>query len=239
VDSRDSDIGGLVNRLRRIVDENVQLPTGYSIVWSGQFEYMERANQRLRLIIPLTLIVIFLLLYIHFGNVTETLIVMGSLPFAMVGGVWLMYILGFNMSVAVAVGYIALLGLAAETGVVMLVYLDEAYARYKNEGRMNTAGDLRAAVMEGAVERVRPKLMTVATTLIGLLPIMFGIGTGSEIMKRIAAPMVGGLISSTLLTLLILPAIFYLVKRNSVRMEITGEESEDETAVPAVGSDAI
>ena len=229
VDSRDSDIGGLVSRLQKVVDANITLPTGYSIVWSGQFEYMQRAAQRLRLIIPLTLILIFLLLYIHFGNVTETLIVIGSLHFAMVGGVWLMYILGFNLSVAVAVGFIALLGLASETGVVMLVYLDEAYARYRSEGRMNTLADLRAAVMEGAVERVRPKLMTVATTLIGLLPIMFGVETGSAIMKRIAAPMVGGLISSTLLTLLILPAIYFLVKRKTVRAETeteTGEESE-------------
>lgn len=224
VDSRDSDIGGLVKRLQTIVDENVSIPDGYSIVWSGQFEYMQRAAQRLRLIIPITLLIIFMLLYIHFGNVTESLIVMGSLPFALVGSIWLMWVLGFNMSVAVAVGIIALLGLAAETGVVMLVYLDEAFARFKAENRLMSFADLRAAVSEGAVERVRPKLMTVATTLIGLLPIMFGHGTGSEVMKRIAAPMVGGLISSTILTLVILPAVYYLVKRPGLQPDVEEEQ---------------
>ncbi|HEX03799.1 MAG TPA: efflux RND transporter permease subunit, partial [Bacteroidetes bacterium] len=225
VDTRDSDIGGFVKRLQDAIDAEITLPAGYSLVWSGQFEYMERAAERLRLIIPLTLLVIFFLLYVHFGNVTEVLIVMLSLPFAMIGGVWLMYILGFNMSVAVAVGYIALLGLAAETGVVMLVYLDEAYNRFKAEGRMNYVSELREAVMEGAVDRVRPKLMTVATTMIGLLPIMIGHGTGSEVMKRIAAPMVGGLVSSTILTLLILPAVYYLVKRRTVEQDPSSEEN--------------
>ena len=216
VDTRDSDISGFVKRLQKVVSEEISLPPGYSIVWSGQFEYMERANRRLRLIVPLTLMIIFFLLYVHFGNITESLTVMFSLPFAMVGGVWLMYLLGFNMSVAVTVGYIALLGLAAETGVVMMVYLDVAYKRNKQEGHMQYASDLRSAVMEGAVDRVRPKLMTVSTTLIALLPIMFGTGAGSEVMKRIAAPMVGGLISSTALTLIILPAVYYLTKRRTV-----------------------
>lgn len=216
VDTRDSDIGGFVKKLQEAVNSEVTLPAGYSIVWSGQFEYMERAAKRLQLVIPITVMIIFFLLYIHFGNITESLIVMGTLPFALVGGVWLMYILGFNTSVAVAVGFIALLGLAAETGVVMLVYLDESYNRYKLEGRLLSRGDLRAAVTEGAVDRVRPKLMTVATTLIGLLPVMFGTATGSEIMKRIAAPMVGGLVSSTVLTLVIIPAIYYLIKIKTV-----------------------
>lgn len=228
VDTRNDDIGGFVHTLQDAVGRNITLPAGYSIVWSGQFEYMERAAQRLRLIIPLTLLVIFFLLYTHFGNITESLVVMFSLPFAMVGGIWLMYILGFNMSVAVAVGYIALLGLAAETGVVMLVYLDEAYKRYQTEGRMRYASDLRASVMEGAVDRVRPKLMTVATTMIGLLPIMFGHGTGSSVMKRIAAPMVGGLVSSTILTLLILPAVYYLIKRRTVEVDSEDEEEAAE-----------
>jgi len=219
VDTRDSDIGGFVKRLQHEVNRNVKLPSGYSIVWSGQFEYMERAAKRLKLVIPLTLIIIFFLLYLHFHNITESLIVMLSLPFALVGGVWLMFLLGYNMSVAVAVGYIALLGLAAETGVVMLVYLDEAFKRNRDEGRLIYISDLRAAIMEGAVERVRPKLMTVATTLIGLLPIMFGTATGSAVMKRIAAPMVGGLVSSTVLTLLIIPAVYYLVKRPLVETE--------------------
>lgn len=216
VDTRDSDIGGFVKRLQEAVNSEITLPAGYSLVWSGQFEYMERATKRLQMVIPITLLIIFFLLYIHFGNITESLIVMGTLPFALVGGVWLMYWLGFNTSVAVAVGFIALLGLAAETGVVMLVYLDEAFKRYKSEGRMQFASQLRAAVSEGAVDRVRPKLMTVATTLIGLLPVMFGTGTGSEVMKRIAAPMVGGLVSSTILTLLIIPAIYYLIKVKSI-----------------------
>lgn len=217
VDTRESDIGGFVAKLQAAVNEEIKLPAGYSIVWSGQFEYMERAADRLKLVIPITLLIIFFLLYMHFGNMTESLIVMLTLPFALVGGVWLMYILGFNTSVAVAVGFIALLGLAAETGVVMLVYLDEAFNRYQKEGRLKSRNDLRSAIMEGAVDRVRPKLMTVSTTLIGLLPVMFGTATGSEVMKRIAAPMVGGLITSTLLTLLIIPAIYYLVKIRYVR----------------------
>ncbi|MCB2198606.1 CusA/CzcA family heavy metal efflux RND transporter [bacterium] len=225
VDTRDSDIGGFVHDLQEVLRDDLKLPTGYSIVWSGQFEYMERAAERLRLIVPLTLLIILFLLYVHFGNVTEPLVVMGSLPFALVGAVWLMFFLGFNNSVAVAVGYIALLGLAAETGVVMLVYLDEAFKRFKEEGRLTYASDLRTAVMEGAVERVRPKLMTVATTLIGLLPVMIGHGTGSEIMKRIAAPMVGGLVSSTVLTLIILPSVYYLVKRRQVEADPQPETS--------------
>lgn len=216
VDTRESDIGGFIARLKEVVNEKIILPTGYSLVWSGQFEYMERASQRLKVIVPITLIIIFFLLYLHFGNVSESLLVMSSLPFALVGGVWLMYILNFNLSVAVAVGYIALLGLAAETGVVMLVYLDEATKRYQAEGRLNHISDLKGAITEGAVERVRPKIMTVATTLIGLLPIMFGSGTGSSIMQRIAAPMVGGLISSTILTLIILPSAYFFLKRHSV-----------------------
>ena len=216
VDTREKDIGSFVNNLQHLVSENVNLPEGYSLVWSGQFEYMERASRRLSVIVPITLLIIFFILYIHFGNASESLIVMLSLPFSIVGGVWLMYILGYNMSVAVAVGYIALLGLAAETGVVMLVYLDSAYHRYTVENRMKNRVDLRLAISEGAVDRVRPKVMTVLTTLIGLLPILIGSGTGSEIMKRIAAPMVGGLITSSLLTLVIIPAVYYLLKRKTV-----------------------
>ncbi len=227
VDTRDSDIGGFVKRLRELVNTEIELPAEYSIVWSGQFEYMERAGKRLRLILPLTLLIIFFLLYVHFGNVTESLIVMFSLPFAMVGGIWLMFILGFNTSVAVAVGFIALLGLSAETGVVMLVYLDEAHKRYLREGRLRFASDLRASVIEGAVERVRPVLMTVSTTLFGLLPIMIGTGTGSAVMKRIAAPMVGGLISSTALTLLILPAVYYMTKRRNVQPDPPKREEKE------------
>ncbi|MBE0618737.1 MAG: efflux RND transporter permease subunit, partial [Proteobacteria bacterium] len=162
-------------------------------------------------------VMIFLLLYLHFHSITEAAIVMASLPFALVGGVWLLYLLRYNISVAVTVGFIALAGLAAETGVVMLVYLDETFGRRKTHGLMNTTGDLHASIIEGAAERVRPKLMTVATTLIGLLPVMYGTETGSEVMKRIAGPMVGGLISSTILTLVIIPAVYDIWKRWELR----------------------
>ena len=173
---------------------------------------MQAVAKKLKVIVPLTLFVIFLLLYLHFKNLTDCLIVILSLPFALVGGVWFFYLFGFNSAVAVYVGFIALAGLAAETGIVMLVYLEEAVKRYRAEKRLNTREDLRAAVMEGAVERVRPKLMTVATTILALLPIMLGHGTGSEVMQRIAAPMIGGLVSSTVLTLIIVPVLFYQVK---------------------------
>ncbi|MCP4703661.1 MAG: efflux RND transporter permease subunit [candidate division Zixibacteria bacterium] len=216
VDIRGIDVGSYVELARQAVESSVDLPTGYSLVWSGQYENMRAVAEKLNIIIPLTLFVIFLLLYMHFKNITSTLIVILSLPFALVGGVWLFYIFGFNASVAVYIGFIALAGLAAETGVVMLVYLEEAFNRFKNENRLNSSNDLKTAVIEGAVERVRPKLMTVMTTIIALLPIMLGHGTGSEVMQRIAAPMIGGLISSTILTLIIVPVLFYLVKLKSI-----------------------
>ena len=217
VDIRDSDIGGYVRAAQKAVNEQVKFKPGYYIAWSGQFEYMERAKAKLKIVIPLTLTIIFLLLYLNFRRITETLIVMLSVPFALVGGVWLMWLLGYNMSVAVAVGFIALAGVAAETGVVMLIYLDHAWlaiqAQRLQEGKTPSIADLYAAVMEGAVERVRPKMMTVVAIMAGLLPIMWSTGTGSEVMRRIAAPMVGGMVSSTLLTLLVIPAIYTLVKR--------------------------
>ncbi|MCQ3925619.1 MAG: CusA/CzcA family heavy metal efflux RND transporter, partial [Rhodocyclaceae bacterium] len=192
-------------------------PPGYYVAWSGQFEYMERAIAKMKIVIPLTLLTIFLLLYLNFRRLTETLIVMLSVPFALVGGVWLMWLLGYNFSVAVAVGFIALAGVAAETGVVMLIYLDHAWQAAQEKsvaaGRRAGPAELYAAVMEGAVERVRPKMMTVVAIMAGLLPIMWGSGTGSEVMRRIAAPMVGGMISSTLLTLIVIPAIYALVKQ--------------------------
>ena len=185
-------------------------------MWSGQYEYLERATARLKIVVPATLLIIFLLLYLNFRSVTETMIVMLSLPFALVGGLWLMWWLGFNLSVAVAVGFIALAGVAAETGVVMLIYLNQALAEIRAhcdaENRPLTKRDLYDAIMEGAVERVRPKMMTVVAIMAGLLPIMWSSGTGSEIMQRIAVPMIGGMISSTLLTLIVIPAIFGLVK---------------------------
>jgi len=217
VDIRDRDIGGYVADAKKAVAEQVKFPPGYYATWSGQFEYMERAIEKMKIVIPVTLLTIFLLLYLNFKRLTETLIVMLSVPFALVGGVWLMWLLGYNVSVAVAVGFIALAGVAAETGVVMLIYLDHAWEEVKTQcrasGRTPTATDLYAAVMEGAVERVRPKMMTVVAIMAGLLPIMWGSGTGSEVMSRIAAPMVGGMISSTVLTLAVIPAIYALVKQ--------------------------
>ncbi len=217
VDIRDRDIGGYVADAKKAVAENVKFPPGYYVTWSGQFEYMERAIEKMKIVIPVTLLSIFLLLYLNFKRMTETLIVMLSVPFALVGGVWLMWLLNYNLSVAVAVGFIALAGVAAETGVVMLIYLDHAWEAEKKKsalaGRQPNTEDLYAAVMEGAVERVRPKMMTVVAIMAGLLPIMWGTGTGSEVMSRIAAPMVGGMISSTVLTLAVIPAIYALVKQ--------------------------
>ena len=216
VDIRDRDLGGYVADARKAVNERVQLPTGTYLVWSGQFEYLERAEARLQMVVPVTLMIIFLLLYLNFRRLTETLIVMLSLPFALVGGFWLMWWLGFNLSVAVAVGFIALAGVAAETGVVMLIYLDHAVEEVKEECEVErrpiTQADLYKAIMIGAVERVRPKMMTVVAIMAGLLPIMWSTGTGSEVMQRIAVPMIGGMVSSTLLTLIVIPAIYGLVK---------------------------
>jgi Cu(I)/Ag(I) efflux system membrane protein CusA/SilA len=216
VDIRDRDLGSYVADAQRAVSEIIQFPTGYYVVWSGQYEYLQRAVARLKVVVPATLTIIFLLLYLTFRSMTETLIVMLSLPFALVGGLWMMWWLGFNLSVAVAVGFIALAGVAAETGVVMLIYLDHALAEMKTKvsakGRALTRQHLHAAIMEGAVERVRPKMMTVVAIMAGLLPIMWSTGTGSEIMQRIAVPMIGGMVSSTLLTLIVIPAIFGTVK---------------------------
>ena len=216
VDIRDRDIGGYVREAQQAVRDKVKFPPGYYATWSGQFEYMERATEKMKIVIPVTLAIIFVLLYLNFRRLTETLIVMLSVPFALVGGVWLMWALNYNLSVAVAVGFIALAGVAAETGVVMLIYLDHALneikARREAEGKPLVPADLYAAVMEGAVERVRPKMMTVVAIMAGLLPIMWSSGTGSEVMSRIAAPMVGGMISSTILTLVVIPALYALVK---------------------------
>ncbi len=221
VDIRDRDIGSYVADARKAVTDNVKFPPGYYISWSGQFEYMERAVEKMKLVIPVTLLTIFLLLYLNFRRITETVIVMLSVPFALIGGIWLMWALEYNLSVAVAVGFIALAGVAAETGVVMLIYLDHAWeaakAHCREQARAPTAGDLYGAVMEGAVERVRPKMMTVVAIMAGLLPIMWGTGTGSEVMSRIAAPMVGGMISSTVLTLAVIPALYALVKEWEIR----------------------
>jgi copper/silver efflux system protein len=237
VDIRDRDIGGYVAGARKAVNAQVKFPPGYYATWSGQFEYMERAAERMKVVIPVTLLTIFLLLYLNFRRMTETLIVMLSVPFALVGGVWLMWLLGYNLSVAVAVGFIALAGVAAETGVVMLIYLDHAWEAQKvkcaETGKTPNADDLYEAVMEGAVERVRPKMMTVVAIMAGLLPILWGTGTGSEVMSRIAAPMVGGMISSTVLTLAVIPALYALVKQWQLKKEL---KSQGALQISPVGS---
>jgi Cu(I)/Ag(I) efflux system membrane protein CusA/SilA len=217
VDVRGRDIGGYVRDARDLLNERLTLPTGYRIEWSGQFEAMERANRTLRIVVPITLAIIFLLLYLNFGSAAESMIVMLSLPFALVGGVWLMWLLDYNQSVATTIGFIALAGVAAETGVVMLLYLDQAFHGRKAIGEMQGRSDVDSAVEFGAVDRVRPKLMTVTAITAGLLPIMWSAGAGADVMKRIAAPMVGGMISSTLLTLIVIPAIYSLWKEREVR----------------------
>ena len=213
VDIKDRDIGSYVKDAKKAVQENITLPVGYRFVWAGQFQYMERAKEKLKIMVPFTLLIIFILLYMNFGSVTKTLIVFLSVPFAFVGSIMILYFLDYDMSIAVWVGIIALAGVAAETGVIMLVYLDEVYERRKDSGQMNTLNDLQDAVIEGAVKRVRPKIMTVSATIAGLLPIMWSQGAGSEVMSRIAAPMIGGMVSSTILTLIVIPVLFTLVKQ--------------------------
>jgi Cu(I)/Ag(I) efflux system membrane protein CusA/SilA len=220
IDIEDVDLGSYVQAARKAVDDGLQLPPGYSIKWSGQYEYMERAKERLTVVVPFTLITIVLLLFFNFRNLTEVLIIMGTLPMALIGGIWLLYLLEYNLSVAVGVGFIALAGVAVEIGVVMLVYLKQALTKVTNnaakEGRDLSNADLSQAVVDGALMRVRPIMMTVAAIIAGLLPIMLGSGTGSEVMRRIAAPMVGGMISATLLTLAVIPAAFLLWQRTQL-----------------------
>jgi len=227
IDITGIDVGTYVKKARQIVREKVKLPPGYSMVWSGQYEYMVRAQKRLMIVVPMTLVIIFLLLYFNFKNVTESLIVMLSVPFSLTGGLWLMYLLGYNMSVAVGVGFIALAGVAAETGVVMLIYLDIAYRKYKARyGDAFSRRHLKEAIEEGAVLRVRPKMMTVVAIMAGLMPIMWSHGTGSEVMKRIAAPMVGGMVSATILTLIVVPAIYGLWKEWKLPKDYSAKKTE-------------
>jgi Cu(I)/Ag(I) efflux system membrane protein CusA/SilA len=202
-----------VRQAQRAVAAGVELAPGYSISFAGQYEYLLRAQERLAQVVPLTLIIIFGLLYLSFRRAGEALLVMLSLPFALVGGFWFVWFVGYELSVAVAVGFIALAGVAAEFGVIMPIYLDNALNRYRDEQRLNNETELRAAIVEGAVLRVRPKAMTVAVIIAGLLPIMLREGTGSEVMRRIAAPMVGGMITAPLLSLFVVPAIYLLWKR--------------------------
>ncbi len=217
VDVAGRDIASYVEDAKRMVTDEVRLPPGYSLAWSGEYENMERAKAKMRLVIPATLGIIFLLLYLNFRSIPQVLIVMLSLPFALVGGIWLISLLGYNWSVAVAVGFIALSGVAAETGVVMLIYLDQAWQARQKAGGTPSLQDLYDAVVEGAVERVRPKLMTVTAIMAGLLPILWGSGTGASVMKRIAAPMVGGMVSSTVLTLVVIPAVYALWRQRAVQ----------------------
>jgi copper/silver efflux system protein len=226
IDFRDRDIGGYVADARRAVAQQVSLPVGYRIAWSGQFEYLERAQTRLALVVPLTLLIILALLYLNFRSISDTLIVMLSLPFALIGGLWMVWALDYNLSVAVVVGFIALAGVAAETGVVMLIYLEHAWAEIRrmcaSEGREPDREDLRSAIVGGAVDRVRPKMMTTVSIIAGLLPILWSTGAGSEVMRRIATPMIGGMISSTILTLVVIPAIWGLVKGAGLRQRRAG-----------------
>ena len=216
VDIRGRDLGGYVAEAKRVVGEQIQLPAGYSVAWSGQFEYLERAAKKLQVVIPFTLAIVFLLLYLSFRNIGSALLIMTTLPFALVGGLWLIYLLGHHLSVASAVGFIALAGVAAEFGVIMLIYLDHAIRDRRNHGNLNSMQDLREAMIEGAVLRVRPKAMTVAVIIAGLIPLFWGVGTGSEIMQRIAAPMIGGMLTAPLLSMVVLPAAYLLLRRREL-----------------------
>ncbi|MBL1214107.1 MAG: efflux RND transporter permease subunit [Ignavibacteriae bacterium] len=227
IDLKDMDVGTYMELAREKISQEVELPAGYSLTWSGQYEYLERANQRLLVVVPLTLFIVVVLLYINTKSLTKTGIVLLALPFSLVGAIWYLYLAGFNMSVAVWVGIIALLGIDAETGVVMLLYLDIAYEKFKKEGRLTNMSELKEAIFEGAVKRIRPKIMTVMTTFLGLLPIIIGVGTGSDVMKRIAAPMVGGIFTSMIMELTVYPAIFYAIKKREVKKLI--EDNSQQT----------
>jgi Cu(I)/Ag(I) efflux system membrane protein CusA/SilA len=227
VDVKDKDYGSYVRHAQQYIRENVNIPPGYTLEWAGQFKYLQRLLEKLKIVVPVTVLLIFLLLYFNFKSIPESLIVMLSVPFAVIGAVWLMWLLGYNTSVAVWVGIIALAGVAAETGVVMIVYLDEYFDRYQKEGRMKSLGDLKAAIFDGAVQRVRPKLMTVSTTILGLLPIMWSAGTGADVMKRIAAPMVGGMVTSTILTLVVIPALYAVWRDQKLKKEKTSSGEEN------------
>jgi len=217
IDIKDIDVGTYINTAKKVVTENIKLPAGYSLTWSGQYEYLARANQRLMIVVPLTLLIVIILLYINTKSLTKTGIVLLALPFSLVGAIWYLYLAGFNMSVAVWVGIIALLGVDAETGVVMLLYLDLVYEKFKKNGRLKNTAELKEAIFEGAVKRIRPKIMTVMTTFLGLLPIIIGVGAGSDVMKRIAAPMVGGIFTSMVMELTVYPAIFYIIKKRELK----------------------
>lgn len=213
------DIGSYVAAAKQAVEKQMRLPPGYSLKWTGQYELLQSMQQRMRFLVPLTLVIVLMLLYFNFGNLTESLIVLASVPFALVGSIWLMALLHYNLSTAVWVGIIALVGLAAQTGVVMVVYCDTAYHRRKREGRIRDLDDIVEATLEGSVQRVRPKLMTVATMMIGLMPLLWSQGAGADVMKRVAAPMVGGLFTSAFLTLEIIPVVYTYWRYAQLRQE--------------------
>jgi Cu(I)/Ag(I) efflux system membrane protein CusA/SilA len=221
IDIEGVDIGTYVVSAQKVVSDQLVLPAGYSITWSGQYEYMQRAKAKLTYVVPLTLAIIVILLYLNFRNAIEVAIIMGTLPLAMVGSIWLMYLEGFNFSVAVGVGFIALAGVAVEIGVIMLVYLNQEYSalleRCRQDKTRPSLAQLSDAVLHGAGLRVRPVMMTSLAIILGLLPILYGTGTGAEVMSRIAAPMVGGMVSAMLLTLLVLPAIYFLWKKQQIK----------------------
>ncbi|MFQ5708686.1 MAG: efflux RND transporter permease subunit [bacterium] len=219
VDVKEKDYGKYVREAQKYIYENVNIPPGYTLAWAGQYKYLQRLREKLTLVVPVTLFIIFLLLYFNFKSIPKTLIVLLCVPFSLVGAIWFLWLLGYNTSVAVWVGIIALAGVAAETGVVMIVYLDEFYDRYKEQGRMQSPGDLYDAVIKGAVQRVRPKMMTVTAIMAGLLPIMWSTGIGADVMKRIAAPIVGGMVTSTILTLVVIPAIYTLWREWQLRKD--------------------
>jgi Cu(I)/Ag(I) efflux system membrane protein CusA/SilA len=227
VDIRGVDVGTYVKDAQEAVRKNVKLPPGYSLMWSGQFEYMQRAEKRMMVVIPLTLFIVFLIIYLNTRSLTKTAIVLLAVPLSLVGAFWLIYLLGYNLSVAVWVGMIALAGISAETGVVMLLYLDVSYERMKSKGLMNTMGDLKEAIFDGAVKRIRPKIMTAAVIIGGLLPIMWSTGTGSDVMKRIAAPMVGGVVTSVLMELLVYPVIYEFLYMKGLK------DTDDRTSLTA------
>ena len=217
VDFSGRDVGGYVEEAKRKVASAVKLPDGYRLQWSGEYEYLVRTRERLKLVIPLTALIIFLLIYFNTKSVAKTMIVLLAVPFSLVGSFWLLYFLNYNTSIAVWVGIIALAGLDAETGVIMLLYLDLAHEQWKKEMKLQGIDDLKEAIMHGAVQRIRPKIMTVSVILAGLIPIMFSHGTGADVMKRIAAPMVGGVVTSTILELIIYPAIYMIWKGRELR----------------------
>jgi len=223
VDITGRDIGSYVDEAKKVVARDLKLPTGYSLIWSGQYENMTRVRERLKIVVPITIFLIFLLLYMNTKSAFKASIVMLAVPFSVVGAVWLMYLLGYNVSIAAWVGMVALMGLDAETGVFMLLFLDLSYEEARSAGRLRTLADLHDAIVHGAVKRIRPKMMTVLAASMGLMPIMWSTGSGADVMKRVAAPMVGGLFTSFLMELLVYPAVYLLWKRR--HLPLAGEVS--------------